>query len=504
MIWACSLAARAYPALRWLVLAIGALSFAGANAHAAPRSVQHTPTPTLTPTPTPESKPPNIILILADDLGYGELGCYGQLKIRTPNLDRMAAQGVRFTRAYASAPVCAPTRAMLLTGLHSGHAVIRDNVEMKDAAGKPVEGQAPFPAGTATLASALKKLGYATGVVGKWGNGGPGSTGEPQKMGFDFAYGFLCQRQAHNSYPTHLWRNGVREELAGNKQGNLTGAQYVQDLFLKESIAFMEQSERPFFLFLPFTIPHVALQNGLNDLAHYANTFPETPYDGGRGYLKHATPRAAYAAMISRLDADIGVLLQRLKQLGIQDNTLVMFTSDNGPTHDVGGVDTEFFGSAGGLKGRKGSVWEGGIRVPLIAMWPGKIPAGRVSEHPCASHDLFATIVEVAGGSIPAGIDGISMAPSLIGRGEQRVPHHMYWEFPGYGGQQAVIMGKWKGVRRDMAKGNTRIQLFDLQSDPQEATDVAEAQPTVVAEIRALMESSRTPNASFPLPGGQP
>lgn len=472
--------------------------------------------------PTSVARPaarPNIVLIMVDDLGYGELGCYGQQKIRTPNLDRMAAEGMRFTRFYASAPVCAPTRAMLLTGMHSGHACIRDNGESRDAAGKSIEGQTPFPAGTRTLGTAMQDLGYATALVGKWGNGGPGSTGEPRLMGFDFSYGYLCQRQAHNFYPTHLWRNGVREGLPGNTQGNIKGETYAQDRFIEETIAYVEARASPFFLYLPYTIPHAAIQATDADLAVYADEFPETPYEGGRGYLKHATPRAGYAAMITRLDRDVGLLLDALKAHGLDDNTLVLFTSDNGPTHDVGGVDTVFFNSAGGLRGRKGSLWEGGIRVPFIARWPGAIAAGTESAHRCATHDLYPTIVAAAGGPTPPSIDGVSFLPTLLGAGAgagagaasgsgaglgvdaQPLHEYLYWETPGYGAQQAVLMGDWKGIRRDMGKGNMRVELYDLANDPAESRDVSEQHPERVDRMRIIMETGRTPSAKFPMPG---
>ncbi len=446
-------------------------------------------------------RPPNVVLILVDDLGYGELGCYGQSKIRTPNLDRMAAEGIRFTRHYASAPVCAPTRAMLLTGLHSGHSPIRDNGEERDLEGRLIEGQRPLPEGTVTIGARMQELGYATGIIGKWGNGGPGSTGEPGRMGFGFSYGYLCQRQAHNFYPTHMWRDGVREDLEGNRQGNLTGAHYAQDLFIRETLAFVDRNrERPFFLYLPYTIPHVALQTTAEDLVAYAGAFEETPYEGDRGYLKHPTPRAAYAAMITRLDHDVGVLLDRLKALGLDEETLVVFTSDNGPTHDVGGADTVFFESTGGLRGRKGSVWEGGIRVPLIARWPGRIDAGRESGHACATHDLYPTIIEAGMGVAPDGIDGVSFLPTLLGKGEQREPAHLYWEFPGYGGQQAVLIGDWKGVRREMGKGNAEIELFDLSKDERETTDVAREHPEILDRIRGIMQTDRTASEAFPMP----
>ncbi|HSQ79115.1 MAG TPA: sulfatase-like hydrolase/transferase, partial [Candidatus Bathyarchaeia archaeon] len=269
---------------------------------------------------------PNIILILADDLGYSQLGCYGETRIRTPHIDRLAAEGTRFTQAYSGSPVCAPSRCALLTGLHTGHAQIRDNREVQP------EGQAPLAAGTPTLPRLLRAEGYATGLVGKWGLGYPGSEGEPLAQGFDFFFGFNCQRQAHNHYPAELWRNRERVRLEGN-DGGPTGRQYAPDLFEAEALSFISSNRRgPFFLFFATTVPHLALQVPDYSLAEYAGIWPEVPYDGSRGYQPQAKPRAAYAAMVSRFDRSVGRIMERLGELGLDRNTLVLFGSDNGPT----------------------------------------------------------------------------------------------------------------------------------------------------------------------------
>jgi arylsulfatase len=389
--------------------------------------------------------PPNLVLIVADDLGYGELGCYGQQKIETPRIDAMAREGLRFTRFYAAAPVCAPARCSLMTGLHGGHAFVRDNVEL------PGEGQLALPAGTVTLPRLLQQAGYETAMDGKWGLGGPRSTGEPNEQGFDQWFGYYCQRQAQTYYPDHLWRDGKKVPLDGNRADGVTGTQYSPALFLEEVERFLRRPHaKPFFLYLPFTLPHVALQPEEEDLARYRGRFEETPYHGERGYLPNDTPRAAYAAMISRLDRDVGRVLDLLKETGAEPNTLVLFVSDNGATADSGGVDTRFFNSTGGLRGRKGSLYEGGIRVPLIARWPGHVPAGKESAWLGAHYDLLPTLLEVAGVAAPAGLDGLSFAAEL--RGERARDHEfLLWEFHGYGGQQAVRMGRWKGARFDLS-----------------------------------------------------
>lgn len=438
-------------------------------------------------------RPPNIILIMADDLGYGELGCYGQEKIKTPRLDRMAAEGLRFTRYYAGAPVCAPTRCTLMTGKHSGHAFIRDNRELK------TEGQFPLPAATRTLASSLKQSGYTTAMVGKWGLGGPGSTGEPNSLGFDFFFGYLCQREAHNYYPTHLWKNTTRIDLEGNSPGNLIGKRYAQTLFMTEIESFLRSRKpEPFFLYLPFTIPHVAIQAEEEDIAPY-RTLPDAPYDGKQGYLPHPTPHAAYAAMVSRLDKDVGRILDLIAELGLDSSTIIFFCSDNGPTYDrIGGADSDFFDSAAGLRARKGSVYEGGIRVPLIARWPGKIRPGETCGIPCASYDLMPTLLDLARAPAEPGLDGISLTPALLNSGDQPRHDYLYWEFPSYGGQQALLAGKYKAVRQQMNKGPIRTELYDLAADEHETHDLAPDHPDITARLEALMKQAHEISPEFP------
>lgn len=442
------------------------------------------------------AKSPNLVLILADDLGYGELGCYGQRKIRTPRLDALAAQGTRFTRFYASAPVCAPTRCSLLTGLHTGHSFVRDNREL------PTEGQLPLPAGSRTLARLLKDAGYTTGMVGKWGLGGPGSTGVPDLQGFDHYFGFLCQREAHNYYPSYLWRDGQKVPLEGNVAGNAVGARHVQGLFVEEAETFLRSNRaRPFFLYLPVTIPHMSIQPPEEDLAEYRGRWDDPPYDGKQGYFPHPSPRAGYAAMVTRLDRDVGRILDLLKELGLEDSTLVVFTSDNGPTYGhVGGADSDFFESSGGLRGRKGSVYEGGLRVPLIARWPGHVPAGRVSDHVGALYDLMPTFLELAGAPAAAGLDGLSLVPALVGRPGQQTHEFLYWEFPSYGGQQAVLAGRYKGVRQKLLNGPATFEIYDLQTDERESTNIAGKNPELVARLTDLMGRARTPSPQFPFP----
>lgn len=441
-----------------------------------------------------QARLPNVVLIMADDLGYAELGSYGQTKIRTPALDQMAKAGLRFTQFYAGNPVCATSRCVLMTGLHSGHAAVRDNREVKP------EGQFPLPAAAITIAELLQGQGYKTGAIGKWGLGPPGSVGDPNQQGFDLFYGYNCQRHAHNHYPSYLWRNQEKITLDGNSAG-LTGKQHTHDLFEAEALKFIEQYRaQPFFLYLPFTIPHVALQVPEDSLQEYAGKLADAPYDGKQGYLPHPTPHAAYAAMVTRLDRSVGRILAKLKDLQLDEQTLVLFTSDNGPTHGrVGGADSEFFHSAGELRGLKGSVYEGGLRVPLIARWPGKIKAEQTSSLPCAAYDLLATLAEVASVKSPPPTDGISLLPTLLGQGEQRQHEFLYWEFPGYGGQQAVRMGDWKGVRQKLAQKRTQIELYNLKDDVSETHDVADKHPEVLKQIGAILAREHIPSPEFPL-----
>jgi len=458
---------------------------------------------------------PNIVLVLADDLGYHDLACYGQRRIRTPHLDRLAAEGMRFTDHYSGSPVCAPSRCTLLTGLHSGHAYIRDNDEMPelgDVWNDPtIEGQRPLLPQTVTIGTVLARAGYRTAAIGKWGLGGPGSSGEPNRQGFDQSFGYLCQRQAHNYYPDHLWRNGERvaldnapfsprQKLPSDKDPNDAASyrsyqsrQYAFDLMLDEADQFIRQHrQRPFFLYFTPTIPHLALQVPDDSLAEYAGAFPETPYLGDKGYLPHRTPRAAYAAMVSRLDRGIGRLVATLTALGIERRTLVLFTSDNGATFDVGGYDPAFFDSNAPWRGAKQQLYEGGIRVPLIAWWPGRVRPGRVTGHPSANWDWLATCAELAGASPGAPTDGISLVPLLTGS-RQQAHEHLYWEFQG---RQAVRWDRWKALREVRTDA---LELYDLAIDPSERRDLAADRPAEAARARGILRAARVESVRYPL-----
>lgn len=447
----------------------------------------------LTPVIAGEKRKPNIIYILADDLGHAELGCYGQKKIKTPNLDKMAAQGLRFTQHYAGNAVCAPSRCVLMTGLHSGHAQIRNNSEMKP------DGQQPIAADTVTIARLLKLAGYVTGMIGKWGLGMHDSTGDPQKQGFDHFFGYYCQRHAHNHYPTFLWRNAEKVPLAGNP-GKATGKQYSHDLFEQEALDFIRKNkDKSFFLYLPFIVSHVALQVPEDSLKEYKGLWDDPPYKGGKGYQPHDHPRAAYAAMVSRMDRTVGRILDLLRELNLDEDTIVIFSSDNGPTHEgVGGSDSIFFLSAGRLRGFKGSLFEGGVRVPMIVRWPGRTQPGRTTDLLSGFQDVLPTLCDIAGAKTPEKLDGLSMLPTILGKGEQKKHDFLYWEFPGYGGQQAVRMGEWKAIRQNMHKGNLQIQLFNLKADEGETTDVAGQNPAMLERALRIMREQHTPSKLFP------
>jgi arylsulfatase len=438
---------------------------------------------------------PNIVLIVADDLGTYELGCYGQTKIKTPNVDKLAAGGAKLTRFYAGCAVCAPSRCALMTGKHMGHTTVRDNRQFK----KGQEGQFPIRADDVTVAELLKANGYVTGAMGKWGLGNWDTSGTPMKHGFDLFYGYNCQAHAHSHYPTYIYRNGEKVELKEND--GKTGKQYTQDLFEQEAITFIEKNkDKPFFLYLPFIVPHVALQVPEDSLDEYKGKLgDDPPYDGKKnGYLPHPTPHAAYAAMITRMDRSVGRIVDKLKAAGLEKNTLVIFTSDNGPTHPAGGADSEFFGSAGKLRGFKGSLYEGGIRIPFVAYLPGVIPAGREFDQRLYFPDILPTLCAFADVKAPDKIDGISFWPLLTGA-KQQAHDFLYWEFPSYGGQQAVIEGDWKAVRQNLAKGIVKTELYDLSKDESEKNDVSAKNPEVLARLEKLMKDQHTPNPDFPL-----
>ncbi len=464
---------------------------------------------------------PNIIYILADDLGYSDLGCYGQEKIETPNINELAARGMKFTNYYAGSPVSAPSRCITLTGLHSGHAYIRGNDEMSERGNiwsheamfkdSNLEGQRPMPSGTTTIASLLKSSGYRTGLIGKWGLGYPDSDSTPNKMGFDFFYGYNCQRQAHTYYPPFLYRNENREYLPneilppGTKLDSLANpldiqsyskysqSSYSCDLLYNEAIKFINKHEegKPFFMLWATPIPHVPLQAPEYWVNYYVEKFgDETPYTGESGYYPSRYPHATYAAMISYLDDQIGKLIQELKNLDIYNNTIIIITSDNGPTFN-GGSDSPWFDSAHPFKSNnhwgKASLREGGIRVPMIATWGDKIKHGSISNHICAAWDVLPSLCELSKVRDPFKTDGISFIPELLNK-KQETHEFLYWEYPERGGSKAIRMNKWKGLILNIKeKGEDKIMLFNLDIDPLEQNDVSKDYPEIVELMRKKM-----------------
>lgn len=470
--------------------------------------------------------PPNIVFILADDLGYGELGCYGQQKIHTPNIDRLAREGTRFTQHYSGAPVCAPARCVLMTGKHLGHADIRGNMQASVRFPQFKEGQLPIAAASVTLAEVFKKAGYDTAAIGKWGLGPAGSTGDPNKHGFDLFYGYNCQAVAHSYYPKFLWRNDQQvlineSPVPGGKQKpegevraeDYVGKTYAPDLMVREAQEFIagrasKPDKKPFFLYLAFIEPHVSMHPPLDRLNEYPADWDTRPYRGENGYLPHPRPRAAYAAMISDLDRHVGAVMKALEAGGLADNTLVIFTSDNGATHEgkpdspfhIGGADTEFFNSEGDLRGFKGRVYEGGIRVPMIARFPGRIAAGASSNVPGYFADWFPTLCAAAGLDAPEGLDGDNLWPVLTGAGAPASRKPMVWVYPEYGGQVAVRVGDFKVVRADLAKKRKGgWEVYDIARDPGEKIDLAASRRDLVDEGIRILREQVSPNPNFPL-----
>ena len=462
-----------------------------------------------------EIKKPNIIYILADDLGYSEIGCYGQTKIETPNIDALATQGMCFSQMYAGQAVSGPSRCVTLTGMHSGHAYIRGNDEMPERGpvwnhlevlkDSTLEGQRPIPPTTVIIPKVLKQQGYATACIGKWGLGNPGSASTPNKMGFDFFYGYNCQREAHTYYPPFLYRNECREYLpneilvphtgldkGADKYDEKSYAKYTKKVYsgdpmYEEMIKFVEEKkDEPFFLYWATPLPHVPLQAPERWVNYYREKFgDEEPFAPHLDYFPCRWPHATYAAMISYLDEQVGGLVAKLKELGIYDNTLIVFTSDNGPTFN-GGSDSPWFESAKPFKSEYG--WgkcflrEGGIRVPQIVTWPGKVKEGSNTDLICSAYDLMATVCDVVGAQAPK-TDGISYLPTLLGKTQENKHEYLYWEFPEGPGQKAVRMGKWKAFISDIKAGNREIQLFDLETDIQEQHNVAEQHPEIVEKV---------------------
>lgn len=460
-----------------------------------------------------ESRKPNIIYILADDLGYGDLSCYGQQKFETPNIDRLAAEGMLFSQHYAGTTVCAPSRSALMTGLHTGHTYVRGNRSVN-------EGQYPLPDSALILPELLKQAGYVTGAFGKWGLGYPGSEGDPLRQGIDEFFGFNSQTLAHNYYPWELWHNKERVILKEN-EGEKRGI-YAPELIHEKALAFIEQNkDTAFFLFVPSILPHAELLAPEAYMAQFGEKSspeppyefiskfaPETPYEGTDDmneprfktgdYGSQAYPHAAFAAMVTVLDDQVGEIMDKVKELGLAEHTLIIFTSDNGP-HLEGGADPDFFNSNGPFRGYKRDLYEGGIRVPMIASWPGKIRAGSETDHISAFWDVLPTLSTIAEIEIPQDTDGISFLPLLLDKGEQQEHDYLYWEFHEQGKKQAVRMGKWKAVKTEIADNpDGPIELYDLAVDAGEEQNLADQHPEVVQEMERIMQEAHQEDPAWP------
>ncbi len=424
-----------------------------------------------------EDRPPNIVLIMADDLGYGGVGCYGQTRVATPNIDQLAANGMRFTQAYAGCCMCAPSRCVLLTGLHTGHCRVRAN--------DPKQRLTPVDH---TFVELLRKAGYATAGFGKWGLGDSETTGEPYRHGFGNWVGYLDQADAHFHYPDWIWKDRAKFILAGNNHEKSKRQTYAPDAMHEAAIEFIRANKDvPFFCYIATTIPHAELLVPPDSLAQYDGRFPEKPYVGDR-YASNEKPRATYAAMVTRMDRDIGRVVKLLKDLDIEKDTLVLFTSDNGPIN-AGGADPDFFQNGGGLRGWKFSLYEGGIRVPFIASWPGRIKVGTISESAISHDDIFPTLCEMANAAWPKNIDGVSLMPTMTGRGQTKIKERLYWESPSNDGlMQAIRHGNFKGIR---PKAFAPFELYDLKADPTESNDLAKNHSEIASRLEMEMASLR-------------
>ncbi len=454
---------------------------------------------------------PNIIFIYADDLGYAELGCYGQQKIRTPHLDQMAAEGMRFTQHYTGTPVCAPARCMLMTGMHAGHSLIRGNYELGGFADSAERGQMPLPGKAFTVADLLKQKGYATAAIGKWGLGMTNTEGSPLKHGFDYYYGYLDQKQAHNYYPSHLWENdhwdsldqpwlNVHKPLNPSTATDadfdyFKGKTYAPEKMTRKALAFLDEHKQgPFFLYLPYTLPHLSLQAPDAYVQHYIGLFNEKPYYGQQGYASTRYPLSTYAAMITYLDTQVGIIMDKIKQLGLDNNTIIFFSSDNGTAFN-GGVDASFFNSVAGLRGLKMDLYEGGIRMPFIARWPGKIKAGTTSNLVSIQYDFMATVADLTHQQLAA-TDGISFLPELMGNRKKQAQHKfLYFEFSEKSGQVAIRMGDWKAVKSNMKKNaQAPWELYNLASDKNETTNVAGQHPELLKQFDEILKKEHEPS----------
>jgi len=426
-----------------------------------------------------QAQRPNIVFILADDLGIGDLGCYGQKQIATPNIDKLAAQGTRFTQAYSGATVCAPSRCSLMTGKHQGHATVRGN-RSPEIAIQPDE---------VTIAEVCKMAGYTTGMFGKWGIGGPATLGRPNAQGFDEWFGYPSQVHAHLFYPEHLWHNETEVFLRKNFNG--AKGEYAPDTILAKGLEFIDRNRaHSFFLYLPFTVPHTN-----NELGSQKGDGMEVPDYGSYKDKQWANPEKGFAAMVERLDVAVGSVMAKLAEHNLDRNTLVIFTSDNG-SHQEGGHKVDFFDSNGPYKGWKRDLYEGGIHVPMLARWPGHVPEGKVSDQIWAFWDVLPTVAELVGVPAPKGIDGISMANALLGKPQQN-HEYLYWEFHERGFDQAVRMDRWKGVKRSANQG--RVELYDMPADIGETKDVAAAHPDIAKRMEQIMQEARTDSVDFPL-----
>jgi arylsulfatase A len=449
---------------------------------------------------TKEKPLPNIVFILADDLGYGDLSCYGQQKFSTPNIDRLSQQGMLFRQHYTGCTVSAPSRSCLMTGLHTGHTPVRGNKGWKP------EGQWPLPAVSITVPEMLKSQGYVTGAFGKWGLGYINTEGDPNSQGIDEFFGYNCQSLAHNYYPDHLWHNKEKIQLHENDSGK-TGI-YSADIIHKAALDFMENNkDKPFFLFYPTTIPHAELLAKDEYMNMFRGKFdPEKSFrgvDDGPNYRlgpygSQVESHASFAAMVKQLDDYVGELMAKLTELGLEKNTIVVFASDNGP-HQEGGGDPDYFDSNGPLKGYKRDLYEGGIRTPLLVKWPGKIKAGSISDHISAFWDFMPTFAEIAGIKSTDKTDGISFLPTLLGKRKQAEHEFLYWEFHEQGGKVAVRMNNWKAVKLNINKSpQGAVELYDLSKDIGETTDIASQQPDIVKKMEEIMKEAHTPSEVFP------
>ncbi len=448
-------------------------------------------------------KKPNIVFIMADDLGLGDLGCYGQQKIKTPHIDKLAAQGMKFNSFYCGTSVCAPSRSSLLTGQHTGHTYVRGNKEIQP------EGQEPLGDSVQTFAQLLQQAGYTTGAFGKWGLGMVGTSGAPDRKGFDKFFGYNCQRQSHRYYPTHLWNNDQKVMLDGNDLAHKVT--YAPELIQQQALAFIDENkDKPFFLYIPTVLPHAELA-GPDDQFYkmYENAFEEKPHKGADygpnasigGYQSVEKPRATFAAMVSRMDAQVGEVVARLEKYGLLENTIIIFTSDNGP-HREGGADPAFFNSSAGLRGVKRDLYEGGVRTSFIVQWKGIVKAGSTSKFIGAFWDVLPTLTQITQAPRARYTDGISFLPTLLGKGAQKQHDYLYWEFHEDGGRQAVRAGKWKAVRQKVKTDpNGPIELYDLAKDPEEKHNIAAENPSIVKLMDQRMKESHVESPIFPLIG---